>query len=141
MEHFRKLENMYHAAPINQFFQPKMKVFEGKVEIIMEVESRFFHAGQALHGSVFFKMLDDATYFAASSSVQDVFLLTSSFNLHFLRPIDKGPILSIGELRFSSSHLLIADARLFNEEGKEVAYGTGTLVKSKHPLSAEMGYL
>ena len=35
-----------------------------------------------MHGSVYFKALDDAAYFAVSSLVTDYLLVTVSFNLH-----------------------------------------------------------
>ena len=30
-EHFRRLERMYHAAPINEYFQPKLHIPEAGV--------------------------------------------------------------------------------------------------------------
>jgi acyl-coenzyme A thioesterase PaaI-like protein len=65
--HFVALEKMYAAGPINELFQPVLEVGEGMASIDMEVSERFFHAGGALHGSVYFKMLDDAAFFAANS--------------------------------------------------------------------------
>src|SRR5437660_10506789 len=79
-EHFRKLERMYAAAPINQYFRPALTVSEGRAEVTMAVQSDFFHAARAVHGSVYFKAMDDAAFFAVNSLVSDVFVLTVTFN-------------------------------------------------------------
>src|SRR4051812_23261804 len=81
-DHYRRLERMYAVAPINRFFEPVLHVTEGRAEISVPVKPEFFHAARAIHGSVYFKALDDAAFFAANSLVTDVFVLTVSFNLH-----------------------------------------------------------
>lgn len=138
-EHYRKLAQMYHNAPVNRVFKPHLTVSDRSAEISMEVDPRFFHAAQALHGSVYFKMLDDAAFFAANSIVEDVFVLTTGFNIHFFRPITNGTIRSVAELTFASKNLFVCDAKLYFED-KEVASGTGTFMKSHVPLTEEIGY-
>ena len=49
-EHYRKLERMYLAAPINEFFKPAIQIGRGTAEIKVNVDSRFFHAARAAHG-------------------------------------------------------------------------------------------
>lgn len=138
-DHYRKLEHMYHTAPVNLEFKPRLHVSEKRAEIEMDVDPRYFHAANALHGAVYFKMLDDASFFAANSIVDDVFVLTSGFQLHFFRPVTKGTLHSIGELEFASSNLFVCKARLYVEE-QEVAYGTGSFMKSRQPLTEDIGY-
>ncbi len=74
-EHYRKLERMYAAAPVNAYFRPELKVSEGKAEVVIPVRPEFFHAAHAVHGAVYFKALDDASFFAVSSVVTDVFVV------------------------------------------------------------------
>ena len=64
-KHFNKLVKMYENAPINKIFNPNIKISLGKSEISILAKSDFFHSANSLHGSIFFKMLDDAAYFAA----------------------------------------------------------------------------
>ncbi len=71
MSHFRAQENMYLAAPINRFFEPGIKVDEGTAEITVPVKEELFHAAGAVHGSTYFKVLDDAAFFAANSLERD----------------------------------------------------------------------
>ncbi len=60
MEHYRKLERMYLAAPINAFFQPKLHIEEGWAEVRIQVRPDFHHTLGAMHGAVYFKAMDDA---------------------------------------------------------------------------------
>tara|TARA_R110001592_G_scaffold60311_4_gene183311 strand:+ start:286 stop:1368 length:1083 start_codon:yes stop_codon:yes gene_type:complete len=55
--HYQKLEQMYISAPINKFYLPKISVSEGKCGIEVEVKEDFFHAANAVHGSVYGKIL------------------------------------------------------------------------------------
>ena len=141
-EHYRKLENMYLNTKINTtiFDTTQATISEAAAEISLEITDKYFHALGAMHGSVYFKLLDDAAFFAVNSVVEDIFVLTSSFNVSLIRPVSKGRVTSRGKLRFQSKNLFIAEARLFNEEGQEIAFGTGHFAKSKIPLTEEIGY-
>ena len=86
-KHFRRLEWMYHAAPTNAYYGPRLEVEKGRSEVRLSVKPDFMHAAGAVHGSVYFKLLDDAAFFAANSVVREVLVLTANFNLHFLRPV------------------------------------------------------
>lgn len=134
-EHYQKLAQMYLSAPINKFYLPQIIVTEGKCEIEVEVKEDFFHAANAVHGSVYFKMLDDAAFFAANSVVKDVFVLTASFDTKFLRPINKGELIAKGELLKNLGNKLEARAKLYDLEGNLIATGTGWFVKSKINLT------
>jgi uncharacterized protein (TIGR00369 family) len=140
-EHYLKLERMYLSAPINEFYKPAIKISEGRAEITVQVRSEFFHAANAVHGSAYFKSLDDAAFFAVNSLVEDVFVLTINFNLHLLRPISSSEMKAIGKVVHSGRRLFLAESVLLNSEGKEIARGSGTFMKSKVPLAAEIGYL
>lgn len=132
-EHYRKLERMYLAAPINQFYRPGIVVSEGRAEIKTQVKPEFFHAADALHGSVYFKLLDDAAFFAANSLVEEFFLLTVSFNLYLTRPVTGGVLIAKGQVVSRSSNHLVAEA-LLSVNNKEVARGSGSFLRSRTKL-------
>lgn len=140
--HFEKLENMYLGANINtQIFETTTcKIESEKATITIDVSERYFHALGAIHGTVYFKLLDDAAYFAASSIVKDFFMLTTSFNINIIRPVSSGKLTAIGKVRYKSDSIFSAEATLYNNQGKEVAFGTGNFAKSKISLSKEVGY-
>lgn len=140
-EHYRKLERMYLGAPVNRFFQPRIEIGEGRATVTIPIRPDFFHAAGAAHGMVYFKLLDDAAFFAVNSLVEDAFVLTVSFNLHLIRPITGGEVQATGRVVHRSRRLFIADAQATDDEGREVARGTGTFMRSTIPLTADLGYI
>ena len=120
-EHFRKLERLYHGAPINRFFQPTIRVSEGATELQVPLRPDFFHAAHAVHGSVYFKALDDAAFFAVNSIVPDVFVLTASFNIYLTRPVTEGTLVASGRVVHRSRSLFLAEAELRDPQQRLVA--------------------
>lgn len=141
-EHYSKLERMYLKANINTnlYETTTVKISNGIAEVGLEISEKYFHALGAIHGSVYFKLLDDAAFFAVNSIVEDAFVLTTSFNINLIRPADKGIITSIGKIKFRSRNLFVAESTIYNEDGKEIAFGTGNFAKSKIDLSEKIGY-
>src|SRR3954470_24581204 len=139
--HFRALESLYRAAPINRLFDSRPEIVEeGFARIRFEVREDHFHAAQAAHGTIYFKMLDDAAFYACNSLVTDRFLLTTAFNLLFTRPLRVGPVVAEGRWASGRRRVLIGEARLIDADGEEAARGTGTFMRSRIPLSGLPGY-
>lgn len=139
-QHYRQLESMYQAAPVNAFYQPVMTVSEGQAEITIETDERHHHSAGGMHGSVYFKMLDDAAWFAANSLEPEVFVLTTSFTTYITRPVSEGKITAIGKVVNRNNTQWIAESICYNEDGKEIARGNGIFVRSKMPLAGAKGY-
>lgn len=140
--HFEKLKNMYLRANVNTqiFDTTKCEIKLEKTTISLSISRKYFHALGAIHGLVYFKLLDDAAFFAVHSIVEDVFVLTTSFNIHILRPVNSGTITAIGKLTSKSKTGFVAESTLYNEAGKKVALGKGNFVKSKVKLTKDIGY-
>ena len=139
--HFRALEHLYSSAPVNALFQSQLEIIEaGRARIIFEAQERYFHAAGATHGTLYFKMLDDAAFYAANSLVSDRFLLTTGFNLHFTKPLREGRVIAEGKWISGKRRVFIAEAHLMDEEGDEIGRGTGTFMRSHIALSGLDGY-
>ena len=139
--HFRALESLYRSAPINALFDSQMEIAEpGLVRIRFDVDPAAFHAAGAAHGTLYFKMMDDAAFYACNSLVSDRFLLTTAFNLFFTRPLKQGPVVAEGRWISGKRRVFVGEARLLDEEGEEAARGTGTFMRSHIPLSSLPGY-
>jgi uncharacterized protein (TIGR00369 family) len=139
--HFRALERLYASAPINQLFPSALRIEEtGVSTILFEAAPAYFHAAGASHGTLYFKMLDDAAFYAANSLVTDRFLLTTQFNILFTRPIGVGPIRAEGRWLNGRRRVYVAESRLIDADGEEVARGTGTFMRSRFPLATLPGY-
>lgn len=139
--HFRALERLYASAPVNALFASRLDLpEEGRSRIEFAVTPAVFHAAGAAHGTVYFKMLDDAAFYAANSLATDRFLLTTSFNLHFTRPLRDGVVVAEGRWVSGRKRVFVAEARLIDAQGEEVGRGTGTFMRSGIALSSLPGY-
>ncbi|MDR2857057.1 MAG: PaaI family thioesterase [Novosphingobium sp.] len=139
--HWRALEALYASAPVNRLFSSALEITgEGAARIRFTVDERHFHAAGAAHGTIYFKMLDDAAFYAANTLVTDRFLLTTSFNLHFSRPLHPGPVIAEGRWISGRRRVLVAEAHLIDAAGEEVGRGTGTFQRSRIALSSLAGY-
>ena len=139
-DHFKKLERMYATAPINAFFAPHLTVSEGRAEVSIAVRPDFFHAASAVHGSVYFKVLDDAAFFAVNSLVTDVFVLTVTYNVYLTRPVTEGVMSATGRVVSRSKNLFVAEAEIVDGRGRSVGRGSGSFMRSTIPLSPSVGY-
>jgi uncharacterized protein (TIGR00369 family) len=139
--HFRRLEALYRSAPVNQQFDSEIEITSpGHARIRFRVEDSSYHAAGAAHGTLYFKMLDDAAFYAANSLISDRFLLTTAFNLHFTRPMRAGEAIAEGRWISGRRRVLIADAHIIGPDGEEAARGTGTFLRSHIALSSLTGY-
>lgn len=134
-EHHRALERMYHRSAINEFYEPTLRVAHESAEIEMAVHPKYFHPAGAIHGSVTWKMLDDAAFFAAASIEEDVFVLTTSFTSYLTRPVSEGILRSVGRVSHRNRTQILAEAIAYDGTGREVARGNGLFVRSAVPLA------
>ena len=139
-DHYRKLERMYASAPINHYFLPLLRVGDGEAEVRIEVRPDFFHAAHAMHGSVYFKALDDAAFFAVNSLVPDVFVLTATFNIYLTRPVSEGTVISRGRVVHRSRQIFLAESELFDGRDRSIGRGSGSFMRSAIALNADVGY-
>jgi uncharacterized protein (TIGR00369 family) len=139
--HLRALEALYGSAPINSLFESRIALPEaGRSEIRFAVGGDSFHAAGAAHGTLYFKMLDDAAFYAANGLVSDRFLLTTAFNLHFTKPMKDGEAIAEGRWISGRRRVFVAEARIIDATGEECARGTGTFLRSHIALASLPGY-
>lgn len=139
--HHRALERLYTSAPINAKFDSRLQITgEGTSRLHFTISDDVFHAAGAAHGTIYFKMLDDAAFYAANTLATDRFLLTTSFNLHFTKPVREGKVVAEGRWVSGKRRVFVAESRLVDEEGDEIGRGTGTFMRSRIALSSLPGY-
>ena len=139
-EHFRRLTNMYRSAPINKDYHPVLEIESGKAIVILTMHEGLHHAAGAVHGAIYFKAMDDAAFFAASSVEEENFLVTVSFTTYLTRPISSGKMIATGTVVHRSRRLILAEAVVTDEAGRQIARGNGSFMKSRQALSPEIGY-
>ncbi len=140
VEHYAKLENMMHSAPFLEFTGARVKISEGESVITMPVQKKFFHAAGAMHGALYFLALDNAAFFAANSLVNDVFVLTVTFNVYLIRPVSGGIVTAVGKVVNTTRSQFIAESVAYDSDNNEIARGSGVFIRSNIKLTEEMGY-
>lgn len=140
-QHYRNLESMYAAAPINLIYKPEMVVSEGEAVIEIPLSEQLHHSAGGVHGSVYFKMLDDSAFFAANSLENDFFVLTTSFTTYITRPVASGSMKAVGKVVNANKSQFIVESIVYNAEGKEIGRGNGIFVRGKTRLVDAAGYL
>lgn len=138
--HWRRLERLYLGAPINEYFRPTIAVRDGEADVGVVVRPDFFHAAAAMHGAVYFKLIDDAAFFAVASRVMDVFVLTAQLTVNFAKPVTSGRLTAYGKVTSEEGRRFNAEATILDDAGIVVGSGGGVFVRSKIPLSGIPGY-
>ncbi|MBK8487540.1 MAG: PaaI family thioesterase [Bacteroidetes bacterium] len=134
--HYRRLEQMFLKAPVTQLFKnSSIEIAPNKCMITWNVDSHFFHAGKSLHGAAYFKMLDDAAYFAAASLNDVQFILTKTFQVKFIRPVTGGLITAEGVAKRDANGFIKATSILRSQDNKILARSEGVFAVSKLLLS------
>ena len=133
--HYRQLEQLYLKANCNQYYSPSIQISDGSTEIRIQVQDKYLHGAGAVHGAVYFKVLDDAAFFSANSVVPDKWVLTANFTLYFIRPIISGEIRAVGKVTHIGKTQILAESVAYNREGKKIATGSGTFIVSRLRLS------
>lgn len=140
-EHYQRLEKMYSRASINDLYRPTMKVADGHAEIIMPVNDAFFHSANAIHGSVYFKILDDAACFAAWTKEDEFFIVTACFTTYITRPVWEGSLRAVGKIANQSKSQFIVEAIAYDDANRVVAQGNGIVMRGRARLSTLDHYM
>lgn len=123
---------MFLKAPVNQLFKnTSIEIAANKCLITWNVDGHFFHAGKSLHGAAYFKMLDDAAYFAAASLNDVQFILTKTFKVKFIRSVTSGLITAEGISKMNARGNITATSLLRSQDNSILAKGEGEFVNSK----------
>jgi uncharacterized protein (TIGR00369 family) len=139
-DHYRRLEHLYASAPVSQWYGSAIQIDDGRADVRVAARPEFHHAARAVHGSVYFRLLDDAAFFAANSRVTDVLVLTVSFTVHFMRSIATGELRARGRVVHGGGRLFMAEADLVDATDRLLGRGSGVFTRSNIPLDPTIGY-
>lgn len=136
-EHFTLLQNIYLKAPIQNLYpHTTIAIKEKEASINMPINSNHLHAAKGMHGSVYFRLLDDAAFFAANSIEVKYFVLTASFMVKFIKPVATGILTAKGIVTELNHSKIFTTSSLYNEENELIALGEGIFIRSKIELDS-----
>lgn len=139
-EHYAKLRRMYLSAEANRLDAPEMRITRGSCEVSMAIQSAHFHSAGTVHGSVFFRLLDDSAYFAAASLERSCFLVTTQFSVNFVRPANREYLRATGTVLYRTPRITVAESKVFDYKNRLVATGSGSFISSQKALDERLGY-
>jgi uncharacterized protein (TIGR00369 family) len=124
-------------APINKLYQPRnLVVRKGEASLEMPVLEQFFNGGYMLHGSAYFKGLDETAWFAANSLADKFALATTSFTTYILRSVRTGNLQVRARVISATKNLVVVESDMFNDSDILVARGSGTFQPTQIPITA-----
>jgi uncharacterized protein (TIGR00369 family) len=129
--HCQKLAAMYNQMPFNKDLEPQMSFITlGECKVEAAVNPLFFHGGGIIHGSIIFRLLDDACTFAAWSYVEDKLCVTKNLHIHYQSPINEGTMQAYGKVLEISqtANEITVEGVMMNQE-KEVARCTAVIAR------------
>lgn len=139
-EHFIRLERLYRSAPIHELFEEfEFSLGTGTCEIQTSVGEGLFHGAGSLHGSIYFKLMDDSAYFAAMTVEKEYFIVTTQASIQLLRPVIAGDIIAKSRLIAQKEKEYTAEAELWSRN-KLVGKGQFEFRRSKKALSEIEAY-
>ena len=139
-EHYRALEAMYKSAPINALYPPEIEISDRQAIISIEVKPEYFHSMGALHGSVYFKLLDDSAALAAASINEANPMLTVSFTTELKRPVSKGRVKAVGKVVRVEGAKMFLESVMYDDNNQQIATGSGLFLPAKVSLSEVESY-
>ena len=139
-DHYRALEAMYVSAPINAIYPPEIEISDRQAIISIEVKPEYFHSMGALHGSVYFKLLDDSAALAAASINEANPMLTVTFTTQIKRPVSKGRVKAVGKVVRIEGAKSYLESVMYDDTGQEIATGGGLFLPAKVSLSEVESY-
>lgn len=134
-EFSKKLQNMFHQAPIAKSMGITMEYNQnGQAIFHMPYNSNFDHALGGVHGGVYATLLDNAGWFTAALRYS-TWIVTVEFSTRLLEGVVKEDLYSIGTLVRTGKRISSCSMELFTKSDKLVAIGQGTFSVTSSKIS------
>ena len=123
-----KLKQLYATAPFPKLLGISLSFdHEKHSHLHLPFKKDLTHENGGVHGGVFATLLDDAGWFASAIWHEGVWVTTSEFKVHLLRPVESDDLHAEGKLIKRGRRMDIAEMSIYSG-GKLVAAGMGTYV-------------
>ncbi|MDH4043348.1 MAG: thioesterase [Gemmatimonadota bacterium] len=131
---------MYLAAPLNEMYDPGVRVQDGEAEIVVPIPEALRLPSGDVAESVYFKVMNDAAVLAVNALVEDRLVATVRFGVQLTRRAASGELIARGLVIAGSGGQYRAECVLADANGLEIGRGDGTFEAGTTVLSAEIGY-
>jgi uncharacterized protein (TIGR00369 family) len=125
--YFEVLRETFHGAPITQHVRQRLEILaRGTASVTLTISPDLHHAGGALHGGVIGLVLDNAGFFAAASTTDGLWVLTTEFKVNLLDAATGDELVATGTVLRRGRNLVHTEMRASSPGGILVAVGLGT---------------
>jgi uncharacterized protein (TIGR00369 family) len=101
----------------------------GYATVELEVENNHLQAFGFVHGGVYSTVIDTAAFWAVFCELEEGAGITSvDLKVNYLAPVKEGRLVAEGKSIKLGKSLGLAEAKIFDDKGKLVAYGSSTLI-------------
>jgi acyl-coenzyme A thioesterase PaaI-like protein len=131
---------MYLAAPLNELYDPGVRVQDGEAEIVVPIPETLRLPSGDVAESMYLKMMNDAAVLAVNAIVEDRLVATVRFSVQLTRRVASGDLIARGLVISGSGGQYRAECVLADASGLEIGRGDGTFEAGTTVLSPEIGY-
>ena len=129
----RELEEIYRKAPISKTLNSEIWFDEDfRAHFKVNFIPSLCHALLDYHGGIIAALIDNAIWFTASACYPRIWITTSEFHTYIVGAPEGKSIFSKGWMIHKGKRTAVAKAKVKTEDGKLVAFGTGTLIVLPH---------
>jgi uncharacterized protein (TIGR00369 family) len=117
-------------VPLHEFMgfdASKVTITEqGCAEIRIPITEKLLNASGAVHGGVYYFLVELGASVAFSSAHEDTFYVTSDINVSVLRPAFTGTLITRANLIKSGKRLAFVETKIYDEQDQMLAIGRVT---------------
>jgi uncharacterized protein (TIGR00369 family) len=144
-EHLKSVIELINEGPF--FRHMSMMVTElgvGYSRVEVEISKKHMNPFGALHGGVYSSVIDTAAYWSAYCDLpEEQGLVSIDLKIDFLAPVLDQIVFVKGKRVKTGKTIYLAEAQMFNENGKLAAHGTSKLMalNNKQTMSEVVDYI
>ena len=129
--HLDQIISYYKDHPMHKDLEIDVDYTQGKAQVGLTVHKSILNLVGILHGAIYFKLIDDACFFAGLSLNKSNFIATSSMSIHYLKPVSKGRIIADAAVVDQVGKKYVCEAAIQDLNGVKYAFGSGMFIEPK----------
>ena len=128
---YQQLVQRYLDHPMHEGLTLTLSSNQGTSTLGITIHPGICNLVGTLHGSYYFKCMDDACFFAAISLKKHHFVATATFTHHYIKPASSGVLTAKAKVINQQGSKYICDCMIYNDKDEQCAYGSGLFVAPK----------
>ena len=129
-----KLEEIiaeYLKHPMHNELNMNVELGNKSATIQLTIHESVINLVGILHGAIYFKLIDDACFFAALSARESNFVATSNMTIHYLKPASDGVLIAHAKMITKQGRKYLCECEIKDKDGTIYAYGSGSFIEPK----------